>query len=186
MVGLLGAGGSTDAAETVLTGNSARACAEAVAQGVTGREQEQICTEALERQVLRKRDRAATYVNRGILRLRIKNFADARRDFDAAIRNTPDLAEAYANRGVLAIAERRYSQGVEDLTMALQLNVTQPEKSYYHRAIANQQLNNRTAASSDYRKALELAPGWRLPMQELERLERHEAGAADDPRGVKA
>jgi tetratricopeptide (TPR) repeat protein len=169
-LGLLGFAGASQAAVTVLGGGMARACSLAALGGESAAKFEDMCTQALEGEVLGLRDRAGTYVNRGVLKLRRKDFGGAQFDFDRAIETKPDLGEAYVNRGAAAVGARRYSDGLADINKAIELGVDEPEKAYYNRALAYEGLDNMKAAYFDYQKAVELKPDWDQPKKELARF----------------
>jgi len=169
-VGLLAFAGAAQAAVTVLGGGMARQCSEAALGGESDAKFEDICTLALESEVMGLRDRAGTYVNRGVLKLRRKQFTSAQGDFDAAIETKPDLGEAYVNRGAAAVGARRYAEGLADINKALQLGVEEPEKAYYNRALAFEGLDDMKSAYFDYQRAIELKPEWDQPRKELSRF----------------
>ena len=157
-------------AVTVIGGGMARECSLAALNGESETRYETICTQALESELMSLRDRAGTYVNRGILKLRRKEFASAQYDFNRAIETKPDLGEAYVNRGAAAVGAKRYADGLADLNKALELGVEEPEKAYYNRALAFEGLDDLKAAYFDYKKAVELKPDWDMPQKELARF----------------
>jgi tetratricopeptide (TPR) repeat protein len=157
-------------AVTVIGGGMARECSQAALGGEKDLRYEAKCTMALESELLSLRDRAGTYVNRGILKLRRHDFASAQFDFNRAIETKPDLGEAYVNRGAAAVGARRYADGLADLNKAIELGIEEPEKAYYNRALAFEGLDDMKAAYFDYRKAVELKPDWDQPQKELARF----------------
>ena len=161
---------ASQAAVTVIGGGMAQACSKAALSGATEFKFEAVCTMALDSELLSMRDRAGTYVNRGVLKLRRKEFASAEFDFNKAIQAKPDLGEAYINRGASSVGARRYAEGLTDLNKALELGVDEPEKAYYNRARAYEGLDNMKAAYFDYQKAIELKPDWEQPKKELARF----------------
>jgi tetratricopeptide (TPR) repeat protein len=161
---------SSSAAVTVIGGGMAKQCSLAALTGESDARFETLCTQALDGELLSLRDRAGTYVNRGILKLRRKEFASAQFDFNRAIETKPDLGEAYVNRGAAAVGARRYADGLVDLNKAIELGVEEPEKAYYNRALAYEGLDDMKAAYFDYQKALELKPDWDAPQRELARF----------------
>jgi tetratricopeptide (TPR) repeat protein len=161
--------GQAEAAVTVTGDGFAKACSEAAKAGQSAYSYEEICTAALG-DLLPARDRAGTYVNRGIIKLRRKAYAEAIKDFDTAIRYQPDLAETYVNRGAADIGLHQFAEGVTDLNKALELGVQEPEKAYYNRAVAYEWMDNVKAAYLDYQKAIELAPDWDMVKQQLARF----------------
>lgn len=168
--GILAFAGASQAAVTVLGGGMARECSAAALSGESDAKFEDICSQALDTEILSLRDRAGTYVNRGVLKLRRKDFATAQFDFNRAIETKPDMGEAYVNRGAASVGARRYSEGLADLNKALELGVEEPEKAYYNRALAYEGLDNLKAAYFDYQKAIELKPEWDPPRKELARF----------------
>lgn len=158
------------AAVTVLGGGMAKQCSEAALGGESDAKYEALCTMAIESEFLSMRDKAGTYVNRGILKLRRKEFSSADFDFNRAVEIMPELGEAYVNRGAASVGVKRYAAGLADLNKALELGVEEPEKAYYNRALAYEGLDNLKAAYLDYRKALELKPDWDMPQKELARF----------------
>jgi tetratricopeptide (TPR) repeat protein len=167
---LLAFAGGSQAAVTVLGGGMAKQCSAAALGGESDAKFEEICSQALDSEIMSLRDRAGTYVNRGILKLRRKDFSSAQFDFNRAIETKPDLGEAYVNRGAAAVGARRYTDGLADLNKALELGLEEPEKAYYNRALAYEGLDNMKAAYFDYQKAVELKPEWDQPKKELARF----------------
>lgn len=96
-------------AVTVLGGGMARLCSYAALAGDFDTAAEANCTAALTTEVLSPLDRAGTLVNRGVMKLRRKDFAAARADFDSALRAKADLGEAFLNRGAAALGARRFA-----------------------------------------------------------------------------
>jgi tetratricopeptide (TPR) repeat protein len=155
---------------SVIGGGLATACAQAAMNGESSRAAEQTCTDSLTTELLAPLDRAGTYVNRGIIKLRNRRYDAAMEDFDTAIRYQSNLAEAYVNRAAARIGAHRFAESLSDIDNALQLGVKEPEKAYYNRAVAHEWLDDYKAAYLDYRKALELAPDWQLVKDQLARF----------------
>ena len=168
-VALMGWAAGAQAAVTVLGGGMARQCSVAALNGASDSKSEDMCTLALESELLNLRDRAGTYVNRGVLKLRRKEFASAQWDFNRAIETKSDIGEAYVNRGAAHVGSKRYAEGLADINKAIELGVEEPEKAYFNRALAYEGLDNLKAAYFDFRKAQELAPEWEQPAKELAR-----------------
>ena len=168
-VALMGWAAGAQAAVTVLGGGMARQCSVAALNGASDSRSEDMCTLALESELLNLRDRAGTYVNRGVLKLRRKEFASAQWDFNRAIETKSDIGEAYVNRGAAHVGSKRYAEGLADINKAIELGVEEPEKAYFNRALAYEGLDNLKAAYFDFRKDQELAPEWDQPATELAR-----------------
>jgi tetratricopeptide (TPR) repeat protein len=164
------AAGQAQAAVTVIGGGMAQACSDAAVGGENDLKFQDVCTQALETEYLNSRDRAGTYVNRGVLRLRRGSYVEATSDFNQAVRLKPDMGEAYVNRAAAAIGQRRYAEGLPDINKGLALGVQQPAKAYYNRALAYEGLDDAKSAYFDYQKALEIDPEWDAPRQQLVRF----------------
>jgi Tfp pilus assembly protein PilF len=157
-------------AVTVLGGGMARLCSQAALAGNFDAADEANCSMALTSEVLSPLDRAGTLVNRGVMKLRRKDFGGARSDFDSALQAKPDLGEAFLNRGAALLGARQFADSLIDLNRAIELGVQEPEKAYYNRGLAYEKMGERLAAYADYSKAIELMPEWQLPRTELARL----------------
>jgi tetratricopeptide (TPR) repeat protein len=163
------AAGSASAAVSVLGSSNVNQCSAAALSGDARDVDLQACNQALiEAQT--DHAKAGTYVNRGVILLRMKNFDGARADFDSAEKMEPTMGEAIVNRGAALIAQKRYMEGLTEIDRGLALNPEEPEKAYYNRALANEGLDDMRAAYLDYMKALELAPDWDAPRHELARF----------------
>ena len=57
-----------------------------------------------------------------------------------------------------------------DINRSLERGVSEPEKAYYNRALAHEGLDDPKSAYFDYQKALEIAPDWDAPRQQLSRF----------------
>lgn len=166
----LAAAGQAQAAVTVIGGGMAQACSSAALGGENDLKFQDVCTQALETEFLNSRDRAGTYVNRGVLRLRRGSYVEATSDFNQAVRLRPDMGEAYVNRAAASIGQRHYAAGLPDLNKGLELGVQEPAKAYYNRALAYEGLDDAKSAYFDYQKALEISPDWDAPRQQLVRF----------------
>ncbi len=131
-----------------------------------------LCTTALTEEGLDGRDRAATFVNRGILMMYNRDLDKAIADYEAAIRAKPDLAEAWVNKGIaLVYKSGREQDAIDALTRGIDLKTSQPEIAYYSRALAYELAGNAKDAYFDYKQAAELRPGWEDPVKEMKRFQ---------------
>lgn len=130
----------------------------------------ELCTMAIASSELSVRDLAGTYNNRGVLYFAEKRFEEALRDFESAIRYQDAIGEIHVNRGASLVALKRYAESIPSLTRGIELQGAEPEKAYYNRAIAYEELGDARRAYYDYLKASELKPDWELPKQELTRF----------------
>jgi tetratricopeptide (TPR) repeat protein len=163
---------SAGAAVTVLGSSSARLCFEAAdARSIPGPQSLAWCNQALGAENLSSYDMVATYVNRGILHLRMHNMAPAIADFDEALRRDPNQADAYLNKGIAILrTSDSWSSAVPLFDTALAKRTHRPALAYYGRAVANEMGGRVKEAYLDYREASRLEPGWRDPQTELARF----------------
>lgn len=154
----------------VVGSQRAHQCMDAAFAGASTRAAVDWCSAALSEEALTPRNRAGTLVNRGVILMNRRDHAGAIRDFDQAMRLSPALGEAHFNRGSAQIAMGRWSEGVADIEQGLKLGMRQPERAYYNRAIAREELNDTRGAYLDYREAARLKPEWELPRMELARF----------------
>lgn len=157
-------------AATVLGSGLGYDCAVAALAGYADDDSVKTCTLALESAGLSARDRAGTYVNRGILHLRRKAYHQAHTDFETAIAIDPTLGEAFINRGAAFLAQHRFEEGLAEINHGLQLGAKEPEKAYYNRALAHEALGDLKSAYLDFREALRIKPGWSEPQRNLDRF----------------
>ncbi len=159
------------AAEVAVFGHGeAQACYQAAREGRSDPGALAICDTALQDTSLIPQDRGGTFVNRGVMRLRRGELTAALADLDEGVRLNPRAGDGWLDHGAVLAALGRYAEGLAELNKALALGVSQPEKAYFNRAIAEEGVNDETAAYFDYQKALALHPGWALPQKELTRF----------------
>ena len=164
------AAGSAHAAVTVFGNGLAHDCSEAAFKGKSDPVSIGACDSAIENELMDNKDRAGTYINRGVMYLRLGDMAQARKDFDESIRVDDKIGEAWINRGAVSVAEKRYADGLSDINHGLELGVISPEKAYYNRALAYEGLDDAKSAYLDYQQALTIKPDWQLPQQQLLRF----------------
>lgn len=159
------------ASSTVLGTGRARLCFEAAEGDGSSLYSLSVCDQALREDALSRADRAATHVNRGVLRLRRREGPEALADFDAAVRLLPELAEAHANRGAALILLRRPEDAVAAITRGLELGMADAHEGHFNRGLAHEQLEDIPSAYRDYAAARDLAPEWQAPREELQRFQ---------------
>ena len=162
--------GQAGAGVLVLGSSNAAVCSKAAIEGDATPGGARACDEALKTDALSPRDRAATYVNRGILRLRDRSFERAVADFDSALRLNPRLGEALVNRGAARIGQKRYREALADLERGSALGSSEPEKAWFNRGLAHEGLGDLKAAYRAYQQAAALKPDWEAPKRELARF----------------
>jgi tetratricopeptide (TPR) repeat protein len=173
IMALLGAGLSmsrADAAALVIGGGFAHSCYIYAQFHEDAREGVEVCTLALEQEPLLKKDRASTFVNRGVLYADLGDQSRALDDYNRATAVDLSLAQAYVNRSAALIAFKRYNAAVDDASKALSLGATEPEVAYYNRAVAKEALGDMVGAYHDFKQALSLAPGFTAASEQLKRF----------------
>ena len=149
----------------------AQDCYVAAVRGDSERRSLALCDLALNHDFLISQDRAATHINRGVMYLRRGADARALSDFNTSIELNPGVGEAHLMRGISLLQLGRLGEANDAITQAISLNVVRPERAYYYRGAANEEAGNTRAAYADYRRAADLAPGWRSPQTELARFQ---------------
>lgn len=171
VLAVLPVAGAADAAVTILGDGYARKCYEAAEFNRSGRAAFADCDFALKFDKLSSSERAATHVNRGILFMQGRDYANAIADYDTALGIDDDLAEAYVNKGI-AVLHRGGSEtvAVDLLSRGIALTPNRPEIALYARGVAHEKLGRVREAYDDYRQAAALKPDWAEPAQELTRF----------------
>ena len=129
------------------------------------------CNDALRYDSLSKKDKAATYINRGIHHTRAGNHSAALADFESALGLYPDLAEAFLNRGNTYIFLGNFADALSEYERALELGTKDPHAAYFNKGLAYEAMRNLTKAYESFQKANELQPEWALPIERLKRYE---------------
>jgi tetratricopeptide (TPR) repeat protein len=161
---------SASASVTVFGGSQARQCYDAVKAGRSDEGAMRLCTEALDLPELSEADRGGTYVNRGVIYLRRMELGAAQADIDQGVQLNPTAGEGWLDRGAVYIAQKRLGVAISYINKAIELGVSEPEKAYYNRARAEEDMDDLKSAYFDYLKAVELKPDWDLPQTELQRF----------------
>lgn len=134
------------------------------------RSAEQVCTRALREQAMTRGNRAATHVNRGVLRMREGQYEEALSDYAKALELQPEMGAAYLNQGAAHIFRRDYDLALASLNRAIDLNSADLFAAHYNRAIAREHTGDVPGAYDDFVTALELKPGWELAERQLTRF----------------
>ena len=129
-----------------------------------------VCDDAVARAKDARDELAASYVNRGVIHLARLEYAAALSDSDAALRLKASLPQALVNRGVALSAQGHNKDAIAAFTQALALASSHPERIYFNRALALEDVGDAKGAYLDYRKAAQLDPTWDMPKQQLARF----------------
>ncbi|MEZ5945831.1 MAG: tetratricopeptide repeat protein [Hyphomonas sp.] len=156
---------------SVFGGGLARDCYEAAFyQTVSAQEGEKICSQALSAETMKFENRAATFTNRGVLRMRLGKYEASLGDYDTAKRMKPDLGAIWLNEGAAYIFRKDYGSALASLDKAVELNSQDLYAAYYNRAIAKENLGDVAGAYYDFQKALELKPDFERAEWQLARF----------------
>jgi len=169
VLGLLLATGQSQAVTIVLGGGLATECYASAEFGDPFKAFD-TCSRALNNNELSVRDKAATYVNRSVVRLRVRDYSGALADCDQSITRWPDLSEPHVNRGAALINLDRPQDALKELNQAITMGLDKVHLAYYNRGLAKEKLNDVRGAYQDYRKALEIDPTFTLASEQLQRF----------------
>ncbi|MEQ8559429.1 MAG: tetratricopeptide repeat protein [Henriciella sp.] len=165
------AGASASAQVFVVGGGLAKDCYEYARSGnYSFRTADESCTRAIQEETMTRPNRAATYVNRGVIRMREGDYEDALDDYAKAIEMKPDLGAAFLNKGAAHIYLKDFETALPALNRAIELDSEDIFAAYYNRAIARENTGDVTGAYQDFQRALELNPGWELAERQLNRF----------------
>lgn len=162
--------GHAEAAVSVVGHGLARNCFEYAEFGGATRDGIATCSLALEQQALDARDRAATYINRGILKSRSDDTAGALGDYDLGLSLDGNLGEGYVDRGAVMIVLHRYSDALDSINKGIEMGANRPQIAYYDRAVVQEALGNIRGAYEDYKKAVAIQPDFALAIEQLSRF----------------
>jgi tetratricopeptide (TPR) repeat protein len=155
------------ASVTVIGGGLAQECYKAAEYG-QGRDTT-ICDRALDEPMI-ARDRAATYINRSVLRLRGNDANAALADCDTAIRINSELGEAFVNRGAALMTMGRPQDAVDAISHGIALGIKRMQIAYYDRAMAREDTGDVQGAYQDYKQALAVDPTFAMAQEQLKRF----------------
>jgi tetratricopeptide (TPR) repeat protein len=162
----------SEAAVTVFGGGIARSCYEAVEfEKVSTERGIQICNLALEQEGLKRRDKAATLTNRGILYMRAGKNQRALTDYQRSLAMMPDLLETKVNLGAALYGLGRYTEALAALNEGILTDdVDARAIGFYNRALAHESLGDVQSAYEDFRRALNAKPDFALAERQLARF----------------
>jgi len=152
-------------------GPLSRSCYQAALSEDDGNTALDECTRALAEEAMSPSDRAATYVNRGILRMLRSKDADADSDFDSALALNRDLPDAWLNKGFLRIRNGDGRDALPLLQEGISRNPERQALAIFARGVAYEQMGDFDDAYKDLRRAHALEPRWALPSEYLARYQ---------------
>lgn len=130
-----------------------------------------VCTRALKEDAMTRSNRVGTYVNRGIHHMRLGDHDAALEDYQQALKLLPNTGEAYLNMGAAYVYKKEYLPAISALDKAISLDSSSLHAAFYNRAIAKENSGDVSGAFYDFKKALELNPGWELAELQLRRFQ---------------
>ncbi len=125
------------------------------------------CDEALAEEALDPRARAGTYVNRAVMKVALGQLDAAMADYNSGLAIYPGLGDGYVDRGAALIALKRYDDAMVDINKGIGLGQTYEQIGYYNRGVAEFFLGRVTESYFDFKKALEIAPDFKLASEQL-------------------
>jgi len=117
--------------------------------------------------MLAGRDRAATYVNRAVVRTNAGHLAAALRDLEHAETLRPDLGEIYATRGNVFFYQNSFEEALAEHNRGIEVGMQKLHAAYYNRGLALEQLGRFNEAKEAYRQSIALAPKFDLAKARL-------------------
>jgi tetratricopeptide (TPR) repeat protein len=153
-----------------VVGSFAQSCYQAAAARASTDVNLALCDRALAEQPLDDRDRLATFVNRGILKMARGDLAGARKDYNRAAIIDSGEAEVWLNMGVLRYTQGNSADAIRMFERAIRQRTRSPAFAYYGRGLAHEDRGNLKSAYADYLRARALKPDWPEPRNELQRF----------------
>jgi len=139
------------------------------------------CDSALKDPDLFERDRASTFVNRGIIYNNARKMTLALTDFAAALAIDPNIAAAYLNRGNSKFLQGKLDEAIADYTHALDLKIDRASAAYYNRALAHVAQHRLQDAKADLEAALAVDEDFKEAKDELAAVNAALASNAKEP-----
>jgi tetratricopeptide (TPR) repeat protein len=146
---------------TVIGGGLAKDCYEAAKFGLLREaDAETLCSRALEQEALNISNRAATFTNRGVLRMRQGKLDAALSDYASSKRISPNSGPTWLNEGAAYILKQDYNAALVSLDRAIELESLDLYAAYYNRALARERTGDVEGAYFDFVKSKELNPDY--------------------------
>jgi len=128
------------------------------------------CNDAITNVATTDTDRQSTLVNRGVLLMTMQQANDAKDDFDHVLAQDPMQAEALVNRGIILLAQSKGKEALADLDRGIAAGPEKPQRAYFARGQAREEVKDFSGAYADYKMAAKLDPTWAAPAAELNRF----------------
>lgn len=147
-----------------------RASAMAARTGIASGRDLKNCDKALHHGVLDRSDLIATYVNRGVINVALKNYRDAAKDYNRALSLDPNTAEAYLNRGNLWYIANRDDEAISDYNKSLEFDFSKAHVALLNKGIVYESQGKFDEAKRNYLAALQRIEDWPSALEKLERV----------------
>ena len=125
------------------------------------------CDRSLQVELLGRRDRAATYVNRAVVRTNARHLVAALRDLERAEALRPDLGEIYASRGNVFFYQSSFEAALAEHDRGIAAGMKKLHAAHYNRGLALEQLGRVEEAKEAYRQSIALVPEFDLAKTRL-------------------
>ncbi len=125
------------------------------------------CDKSLQNEMLGQRDRAATYVNRAVVRTNAGRLAAALQDLKRAESLRPDLGEIYASRGNIYFYQSSFEEALAETDRGIERGMKKLHAAYYNRGLTLERLGRIEEAKNAYRQSIALAPDFNLAKARL-------------------
>ena len=125
------------------------------------------CDKSLQSEMLGQRDRAATFVNRAVVRTNAGRLAAALQDLDRAESLRPDFGEIYASRGNIFFYQSSFEEALAETDRGIAAGMKKLHAAHYNRGLALEQLGRIEEAKDAYRQSIALAPEFALAKARL-------------------
>jgi len=116
------------------------------------------------------RARAEVLNNRSVLHYVRGEYQAALADNTAALKSDDQMAEAIVNRGSIFLVQHRPQAAAANFDRALAFSPVRPERVYFNRAMAREEMGDLNGAYADYAEAAKLSPQWEQPRREMMRF----------------
>jgi tetratricopeptide (TPR) repeat protein len=158
---------ASHAAVQTYGGPMSRLCYESALSRDTRPSAMENCNRALNEESMTTPDRAATFVNRGILHMVRGHGSSADTDFTKALAIDDNLADAWLNKGFLRIRQGNGRDALPLIEEGIKRGPQRQALAIFARGVAYEQTGDLQAAYADLRRARELEPSWALPKEYL-------------------
>ena len=128
------------------------------------------CDRSLAGEMLRRRDRAATYVNRAVVRTNARHLTSALKDLKRAESLRPDLGEIYVSRGNVLFYQDHFEEAIAEHRRGIAVGMKKLHAAHYNLGLTLENLGRIEEAKEAYRQSIALSPEFELAKTRLRLL----------------